>query len=369
MSGPASPAEQAQLGGCNFDGGGFVIGGCGPNNSDEIRFDGNYSITLTSPLPVFTDSHTFINNVTPFDVRVDAADISQVFIVRADNIRIHGLRLFGAAGGNSQIYIATPSTNAVIDGNVIGTNKPDGACGLSDNAYGGIYVDTTAALPSPSDRHAWIYGNEIACHRGFPGDGISLYGTTQVVIGADVSGNAGLAEQNYISDNQSGITIRGSSNNISIVNSVIVRNILDNLHIGDNSQQVVAQDSQFLSAGRYGIVIDTGAHDNRIGSPQGGPITRGNWIALNTLDGVIISGTTTSYNVLYGNRIGTDLSGALANRNLRNGVTIADGAHHNDIGNNLSERNLIAGNAQAGATRRHGSSPRWNACCRRGTRC
>ena len=97
-----------------------------------------------------------------------------------------------------------------------------------------------------------------------------------------------------------------------------------------------------LVANRIGIVV-TGAHHNTIGGSLGG-----NWIADNTLMGVQIVDPGADYNQLYGNLIGTDVTGMALAGSTQIGVMIGAGASYNAIGGaGHDEGNVIAGSAIA----------------------
>ncbi len=105
------------------------------------------------------------------------------------------------------------------------------------------------------------------------------------------------------------------------------------------------------SANQEGVVVQSEAHDNLIGGPNPG---EGNLIANNLGHGVVLRGTNTALNRVFGNFIGTDLTGTNALPNgvfggSGDGVFLADGTSHNEIGGpNPGEGNLISGNHNHG---------------------
>ena len=67
------------------------------------------------------------------------------------------------------------------------------------------------------------------------------------------------------------------------------------------------------------------------------------------IQGLLLTGTTTTANTIAGNYIGTNAAGTGAVANSANGVLIQLGAHDNAVGGtNADEGNLISGNAQSG---------------------
>ena len=74
LTGTFTANEQILLGGCTFDGGGYITGGCGAGIADTISFDAGLgfrpTITLTAVLPAINDTaSTTINGFSPNNVR------------------------------------------------------------------------------------------------------------------------------------------------------------------------------------------------------------------------------------------------------------------------------------------------------------
>ncbi len=91
--------------------------------------------------------------------------------------------------------------------------------------------------------------------------------------------------------------------------------------------------------------IDVASANNTIGGPAAGD---GNLISGNAGDGVEITGSGTTGNLVAGNFIGTDVSGTVAAGN-GTGVEIASGGANNTIGGTTAAaRNVISANAYSG---------------------
>jgi hypothetical protein len=95
-----------------------------------------------------------------------------------------------------------------------------------------------------------------------------------------------------------------------------------------------------LGNGQDGILIDSSAQSVTVGGTAGGA---GNVISGNLGDGVEISGS--SGNLVQGNFIGTDNSGAPVLGNADDGVLLWQGASGNTVGGSGAAANLIAGNS------------------------
>src|SRR5262249_8945976 len=99
-------------------------------------------------------------------------------------------------------------------------------------------------------------------------------------------------------------------------------------------------------ANQYGVRIDSSAADNTVGGTVAGA---GNVISGNTGDGVEITGTGTTGNLVAANPIAPNAAGSAAIANGTDGVEIDTGASGNTIGGtSAGARNVISGNAYAG---------------------
>src|SRR5207248_9576850 len=96
----------------------------------------------------------------------------------------------------------------------------------------------------------------------------------------------------------------------------------------------------------YGVDVEIqGATGNVIGGTAAGAR---NVLSGNNFDGVLI-GNNASANLVQGNFVGTDVTGAIAVPNGNNGVELFASAHGNTVGGNtVAARNLLSGNAHAG---------------------
>jgi tetrahydromethanopterin S-methyltransferase subunit B len=310
-----------------------------------IVFDNSYTIVLGGPLPPITAADTAIDGGA-FTIKIDANNAGRVFTISGNHVRIMGLRMYGTIAALSQVFITGNAVHVEIANNVIGSDSVDGPCNLSLNTFGGIYVGSTGGTLAGGAR-VWIYGNTIECNLGSPGEGITLAGTDNVVIGADAASNAGPAQANVIRKNFTGIKMTGGANLNFVRNSLITK--IGGVGVWLNSSSFnVVKESTITTQTSSGVWIDGGSNGNRIGSPAGGPTTSGNVISGNGADGVYFSDAGTYGNLVYGNRIGTDAAGSSALPNSRNGVMIDNGAHDNQIGATPTERNIISGNTSDG---------------------
>lgn len=185
-----------------------------------IYFADNLMITLSAPLPPLSANNLTVRAQPGQEVHINANGLKgNVLYIVGSNVVVDGLRLYGAGSGFSNVWVGGAATNVVIANNVIGDDDaPAGNCGLSDFSYGGIYVNAVDANNGRS--WVWIYNNIIECHRGQPGDGITI-ATSGVYVGQNKQGNASDSERNVIREN-AGYAVRlGEYPHNTIRNSLI----------------------------------------------------------------------------------------------------------------------------------------------------
>ncbi len=237
-------------------------------------------------------------------------------------------------GGNNGwgIIVQTPQWNGTqpavgvlterttIAGNYIGTN-----------------VDATAAM-------------------GNAGGGVLVQlGAVDVRIGTDGNGVADDAERNVISGNGgAGITIAGTgTSRTTVAGNFIGLDLSGLVPLGNLGS---------------GVTISTGASNNRVGTNGDGvhdDVERNVISASRRDNGIILSGSGTSGNVVAGNYVGTDANGS-ATPGFGNGteawwpngggwgIIIAGGASSNRVGTDgngtgdAAERNVLSGNRMNG---------------------
>ncbi len=288
------------------------------------------------------DQGNLISGTNPNDgwgVSIDATS--------SDNVIAGNLMGTDASGKNS----LRNSTGIWINGpsNLVGTTGQDGADDaiernvISGNTQFGVVITGTSATGNV------IAGNYIGTTADGDASLANQYDGVAITAGADnnwigvnpVSGGPGNADQrNVISGNQDeGISIQASTGNVVAGD-----------YIGTNAAGNAA-----LANGIDGVDIRAGASNNTIGGVAAAPGTgAGNLISGNTNDGVEISATGTTGDVVAGNLIGTDVTGTVAIANY-SGVEIDSGASGNLIGASGTssvtdplERNIISGNIFAG---------------------
>lgn len=230
-------------------------------------------------------------------------DISGMTSLGNDN----GIGILNGAAQNSIGGVGEGAGNLISGNNFIGLQLQE--------------INTTANL---------VQGNYI---------GVDVSGTYAVgnVVGLGIND----ARNNQIGGNTggSGNLISGNQFGLTIQNSVATGNQIMGNFIGTDADGLTAIPND------YGVQIGLGAYDNTIGGDTPGS---GNLISGNQIVGLVLHGTDTTQNKIWGNQVGTNLSGTAGIGNDV-GIGILIGAHHNEIGGMSSQkRNLISGNLDAG---------------------
>jgi hypothetical protein len=292
--------------------------------SFNIPGSGVQTISPASALPAITDP-VIIDGYTqpgtsPNTNAIDDASAS----MRGLNGTLL-IRLSGAAVTGNGLTVSTNSST--VRGLIVDGFQQSGiAVNGNNNTISGDYIGTDPAGAVASGNNQW---------------GVYLYGgATGNVVGTNGDGTNDAAERNLIGGNgYGGVGINGAGTNGNIV-------------AGDFIGTTAAGTAAIGNANR-GVDIFGGAQNNRIGTNSDG-VNDGaerNVIGGNGWDGVGIDGAGTSQNVVAGNYIGIDVSGAAALGNQQRGVSIFAGASSNTIGSSAAAaRNVISANVFSGVT-------------------
>lgn len=303
----------------------------------------------------------------------------------------HGIGLYG--GTNNRIGGTTAADKNVISGNgraglwVTGSFSDPATGDLIGRNFIGVNITGDAAIPNGEGGIfvEVIFSSDVADNQfgvgpggfnvisGNTGSGIKLGGEFNLVqfnlIGTNLIGDQRVPNSTdgiycYRNDNTIGgptdtaiNLISGNiSNGIHIINGS--RNRVQGCKIGTNADG----DAVLFNSGS-GIAIDGTVHaeDNEIG---GITSQLRNIISGNTGAGIRLGQDAAHDNKIFGNYIGTDVTGATAIPNSNHGVFFDTGAAFNILGGlTVAERNVIAGNFESGVRFFSNStfdSVRWN---------
>ena len=313
--------------------------------ADTITFSvASGTITLASPLPAITETVSIVNAGTP-DIELNGSGAGATGIgiwIRAANCVVSGLVInrFQEAG----IRIDTGGGNTIIN-NFIGTNVA-GSAALPNISRGILIVGTAGNLIGDGT----VAGRNLIS--GNLGRGIEITGNGSAIvrgnlIGTDATGTADLGNSEHgvwiVSSVAStiggtaGTTPLGactgdcnliSGNNGSGVQIVAYINFpASNNSILGNFIGTNASGTGNLGNDGSGITIQ--ASSNYVGN---GTSAGRNVISGNNANGVTISTTLATLNVVAGNYIGVTSAGTGTIANSLNGVQISSQASNNLIG-------------------------------------
>lgn len=270
-----------------------------------------------------------------------------------------------SGNGNQGVLLQDPGTaNNVVAGNFIGLNAAGTAAvpntysgvglfgGATSNTIGGTVV-TARNIISGNDNQGIAIGDTNTSGNKIQGNyiGVNPSGTAPLPnlwAGVDIfTGPQG---------NVIGGTVPGAGNVISgnqgqgvvISQPGTIGNMVQGNLIGLNAAGTAAISNTWSGVELYGA-----AQSNLIG----GNIGARNFISGNGNNGVAISGTNTSFNLVQGNTIGLNRAGTIPIPNAYSGVSLFNAASGNQVGGlALGTPNLIAGNTYDGVQIFDGSS-------------
>ncbi len=296
-----------------------TIGGTTPDKANVISGNGT-GIQFSNQ----ANGNTIVGNYIGTDATGTAALPNAVgieILFAASNV-IGGTRpnIIAGNAGNGVVIAGNTATDNLVAGNRIGTNE-DGDAPIPNehgilindapqNCIGGVIPSSDASGLICETTTGVITGNLISGNEKF---GIQI-------ANANASGN--LIQANMIGTDPTGMTSDPDGTPAS----------------GDE-----------LGNGWDGVALQAGASRNTVGGSQP---SRRNIISGNQGDGVLIigvDGNPSELNVISGNYIGVDASGAQGIGNGARGVHINAFATQNVIGGDLgNDRNIISGNGSDG---------------------
>ncbi|MEZ6135354.1 MAG: LamG-like jellyroll fold domain-containing protein [Pirellulaceae bacterium] len=277
----------------------------------------------------------------------------------ADNSTIRGFVIRDFVGDGIQIN--SGSTGNTIEGNYIGSfswTGTDSGVGEQNTGYG-IYVlgsGNTIGGTTAQSRNV-IGGNQLS------GVYISGAGATNNTllgnyIGVDATGGAVTANDYgiYVTDTTGTIIGNGTAAGRNVIAGNTNQGILlwnassttiQGNYIGTNATGTADLNGAAQEGAKSGIVVGGTTSNVMVGgtvSGQGNLISGNNWFGIE-----FWSGTTNSY--VYGNYIGTDVTGLLDLGNSMGGVTMWGSGTGIVVGGGTSaHRNIISGNDWVGVS-------------------
>jgi parallel beta-helix repeat protein len=309
-----------------------------PGIIDTILIDGTSEPDFTSS-PIIELNGTSAGAVDGLTLAAgsDSSTIRSLVINRFEG---NGITINSSHGNTiAGNYIGLDSTGAVDQGNasrgVRLTNSANNTIGgvtsadrnlISGNGSRGVYIEGVASSGNV------VCGNYIGLDvtgtldRGNSGSGVKIVGAPNNTIGG-----ATAATRNVISGN--------SGRGVHIDSSGAMGNAVTGNYIGTDLTGILDVGNTFS-----GVYISD-ADSNTIGGTTAG---LRNVIASNGAYGVYISGVTSEGNVVAGNYIGADVTGAVDLGNSSRGVYILNAPGNIIGGSTAAARNIISGNNNRG---------------------
>ena len=285
---------------------------------NQITFGVTGVISLTSTFGTLTlsESSTAILGVDQ-QVTVDGSGLggTDVITVSSDGNTIEGLVVTGAPNSGNGITITSA-------GNTIGGMTSSARNVISGNTGNGVLITGSGATGNVVQGN--FIGTDATGAAELPNSfqGVVIQDAPANIIGGTTAGSGNVVSGN----DQSGVTIAGVLSTANLVQGNL---------IGTNASGTAP-----LGNGLMGIGVTDGATGNTIGGTT--PDER-NVISGNAVDGVFISVSSTTENIVRGNCIGSDVTGTLDVGNTGGGVNVS--GNSNTIGGtDPAEGNIIVGN-------------------------
>jgi|GEM_PF-715997 len=321
-----------------------TVGGTAAGAGNLISANPNVGVEVFN-----SDGNTVLGNYIGVDITGTAALGSQGYGVLIESVS-NGNTIGGASAGATNvisgnvfygIQISNGDSNSIL-GNYIGTNAAGNAA--IGNGLSGIFLvdstNTTIGGTSASARNI-VSGNS---------DGVELTNSTGTsilgnYIGTNATGTGAIGNTNQ------GIRIQSSSNSNMIggvvagARNVIAGNGDNGVRIDNSTANTIlgnyiglnAAGTAGIANANDGILLQNGAANTTITS---------NIVSSNGFDGIEISSSDST--TIQGNYIGLNAAGTSGLGNAISGITINNSTGSMVGGSGGGQRNVIAGNSNAG---------------------
>jgi hypothetical protein len=358
-----------------------VISFAGLHNITQIQLQSQLP-TITQPVIIDGTTESSYNGNHPFvQLLGDTAGSALGLDIAASGTQVKALAIDAFANGGVLIDNAS---NVTLTGDYIGINPNNNASGTDANLNqiyeGNVIYGVTIQSENGGSATGNVLSNDIVSANVYNGIILSGLATTKnvvqgTIIGSDNTGSAVVDDPgNPLGNGQHGgggsgivINLGASANTIGgtttsardvilgnksygvyITDSGTNNNVIEGNVIGTDITGMHATDGAGRSYGngQSGVAIVMGAENNIVSGTSTAPEV----ISANAQDGVYISGSMTSSNIVEGVNIGTDITGEAALPNALDGVAIANAATDNFVGVSSSSPNIISGNTGNGVS-------------------
>jgi hypothetical protein len=335
-----------------------TIGGTGAGAGNVISGNGIYGVYIDA-----SSSNTIEQNLIGTDVAgtTKIPNIQDgVRILNGASNNVIGGTVAGAGnvisgnGANGVAILQAGTNGNHVSGNTIGLDVT-GTVDLGNTTFGvAVAQSASGNVIGESGGRNIISGNDMAGVRIV--DQNTDNNLVQLnYIGLDVTGTLPRpnSQQGVILDSGAGAATGNTIGGVGLGNvisgngsyGIQVRQLMTGTLIVGNRIGTDASGMSPVPNGADGVYID-GAAGNTVG---GSAVGAGNVISGNTQDGLSLVGAGALSNIVQGNLIGTDATGAAALPNAVDGLRIDSGASLNTIGGTAAGAgNVISGNGDDG---------------------
>jgi parallel beta-helix repeat protein len=345
---------------------GTTVGGTVPGSANVISGNGVYGVWILSSSSDVVEGD-FIGTGASGNYAVGNAGTGVWVSGGSTNNTIGGTSAAArdVISGNATwgVYITDSGTTGnVVEGDYIGTDSSGNY--MLANGYNGVDLVSGATYNTVGGTTA--AARNIISGNANNGVVIAFSGASSNTvegnwIGLGAAGNVlpnlvdGVIIQGGATNNTIGGTASGTPNVISgnlqqgvlITDSGTSGNLVEGDYVGTDPTGNYGTDhnGNFLGNRAHGVLITNGATSNTVG---GTTVGARDVVSNNSYNGVALSGSTTSYNLVEGDYIGTNAGGSAALGNGANGVFFS-GAPSNTVGGTTAgARDVISGNGSNG---------------------
>ena len=359
-----------------------VISFSGLSNLVQIQLQSQLP-TITQPVIIDGTTANSYNGNHPFVQLIGsyAGSGALGLDIAASGTQVKALAIDGFNSGG---VLINDASNVVLDHDYVGLDTNANATGpdvngntiYEGNGTYGVTISSDVSGSSTGD----VLSNDVVSANSYNGIILSGVSTTKnvvsgTIIGSDNTGAAVVDDPgNALGNGQhggggSGVVINGGASyntiggttaaardvilgnksyGVYITDGNTVHNVVEGDAIGTDITGTHGNDGSGRSYGNdlSGVAIVFGASFNVVS----GSATAPEVISDNGGDGVLISGSMTSSNQVWGVDIGTDQTGEVALANAGDGVAVASAATDNFVGLGGSRANVISGNTGNGVS-------------------
>ncbi len=261
------------------------------------------------------------------------------------------------------------SWNNSLDANIIGCSGADGVGLSGTGTYSNELLLNWIGVTNSGGREPnalagvalWGGAHDNQIGRADYGNIIGANGTYGVYLGDTGTAtntiqmnSIGVSGTLNISNTLDGVALVGGTHVNRVYTNTIEYNGHNGVWVSDAGTLFNVLQANTIRLNKLaGVAVANGAGGTWIG--YFGSRSNGNVISANSADGVSISGSTTNFNYVVGNAIGTNAASNAADPNGQNGVVLDNGTFGNLIGISSNERNVIAGNSWNGVLIQNGA--------------